>query len=46
MILIETGGLGILGASALTSDTIILADMITMRELPQKTTFSSRALSR
>ena len=32
MILTDTGGLGILGASALTSDTIVLADMITMRE--------------
>ena len=32
MILTETGGLGILGASALTSDTIILADKITMHE--------------
>ena len=32
MILTETGGLGILGASALTSETIILANTITMRE--------------
>ena len=32
MILTETGGLGILGSSALTSDTIVLANMITMRE--------------
>ena len=32
MILTETGGLGILGASALTSDTIVLANTITMRE--------------
>ena len=39
MILIETGGLGILGASALTSDTIILADMITMREHPTENRF-------
>ena len=39
MILIETGGLGILGASALTSDTIILADMITMREQPTENRF-------
>ena len=28
----ETGGLGIQGASALTSETIVLADTITMRE--------------
>ena len=39
MILIETGGLGILGASALSSDTIILADMITMREKPTENHF-------
>ena len=39
MILIETGGLGILGASALTSDTIILADTITMREKPTENHF-------
>lgn len=32
MILTETGGLGIQGASALTSETIILADKITMQE--------------
>ncbi|MEC8209067.1 MAG: LptA/OstA family protein [Verrucomicrobiota bacterium] len=32
MILTETGGLGIQGATALTSDTIILADTIAMRE--------------
>lgn len=32
MILVETGGLGIQGASALSSETIILADSITMRE--------------
>lgn len=32
MILIETGGLGIQGASALSSETIVLADTITMRE--------------
>lgn len=32
MILTETGGLGIQGASALTSETIVLADTITMRE--------------
>ncbi len=39
MILIETGGLGILGASALSSDTIILADTITMREKPTENHF-------
>ena len=39
MILIETGGLGILGASALTSDTIILADTITMGEKPTENHF-------
>ncbi|MBL6920119.1 MAG: hypothetical protein ISR41_06410 [Puniceicoccaceae bacterium] len=32
MILTETGGLGIQGASALTSETIVLANTITMRE--------------
>lgn len=32
MILTETGGLGIQGASALSSETIVLADTITMRE--------------
>ena len=32
MILTEAGGLGIQGASALTSETIVLADTITMRE--------------
>ncbi|MBL00382.1 MAG: hypothetical protein CMI34_03105 [Opitutales bacterium] len=39
MILTETGGLGILGASALISDTIILADTITMREKPTENHF-------
>ena len=39
MILTETGGLGILGASALTSDTIILADTITMGEKPTENHF-------
>ncbi|MGB1127224.1 MAG: LptA/OstA family protein [Opitutales bacterium] len=33
MILTETGGLGIQGASALSEETIVLADRITMREL-------------
>lgn len=32
MILTETGGLGIQGASALSSETIVLSDTITMRE--------------
>jgi lipopolysaccharide export system protein LptA len=32
MILTETGGLGIQGASALSSETIVLSDVITMRE--------------
>jgi len=32
MILTETGGLGIQGVSALSSETIVLADTITMRE--------------
>jgi lipopolysaccharide export system protein LptA len=32
MILTETGGLGIQGAAALNSETIVLADTITMRE--------------
>ncbi|MGZ0655568.1 LptA/OstA family protein [Coraliomargarita sp. W4R72] len=32
MILTEAGGLGIQGAQALTSETIVLADVITMRE--------------
>ena len=39
MILIETGGLGILGASALSSDTIILADTIILREKPTENHF-------
>ncbi|WP_308986203.1 LptA/OstA family protein [Thalassobacterium sedimentorum] len=39
MILTETGGLGILGASALTSETIVLADSITMREQPLENHF-------
>ena len=43
MILIETGGLGILGASALTSDTVILADTITLREKPTENHFLFKA---
>jgi lipopolysaccharide export system protein LptA len=39
MILTETGGLGIQGVTALTSDTIILADTITMREQPTENHF-------
>ncbi len=39
MILTETGGLGIQGASALTSETIVLADVITMREQPTENQF-------
>ena len=39
MILTETGGLGIQGVTALTSDTIILADTITMREQPTENRF-------
>ena len=39
MILTETGGLGILGASALATDTIVLANMIIMREQPTENHF-------
>ena len=39
MILTETGGLGIQGASALTSETIVLANTITMREHPKENHF-------
>jgi lipopolysaccharide export system protein LptA len=39
MILTETGGLGILGASALAADTIVLANMIIMREYPTENHF-------
>lgn len=39
MILTETGGLGIQGASALTSETIVLANTITMREQPTENHF-------
>jgi len=39
MILTEAGGLGIQGASALTSETIVLADTITMREQPTENNF-------
>jgi len=39
MILTETGGLGIQGASALTSETIVLADTITMREQATENNF-------
>lgn len=39
MIISQTGGLGIQGASALTSETIVLADTITMRELEQENQF-------
>jgi lipopolysaccharide export system protein LptA len=39
MILTETGGLGIQGASALTSNTIVLANTITMREQPTENHF-------
>ena len=39
MILTETGGLGIQGASALTSETIVLADTITIREQPTENHF-------
>jgi len=39
-ILSDTGGLGLQGASALSSETIILADTITMQELPIKNHFN------
>jgi lipopolysaccharide export system protein LptA len=39
MILTETGGLGIQGASALSSDTIVLADTITMQEQASSNNF-------
>ncbi|WPJ97195.1 LptA/OstA family protein [Coraliomargarita algicola] len=39
MILTETGGLGLQGAAALTSETIVLADTITMREQPGENHF-------
>lgn len=39
MILTEAGGLGIQGAAALTSETIVLADTITMREQPTENHF-------
>jgi lipopolysaccharide export system protein LptA len=39
MILTETGGLGIQGASALTSETIVLANTITIREQPTENHF-------
>lgn len=39
MILTETGGLGIQGVSALTSETIVLANTITMREQPTENHF-------
>lgn len=39
MILTETGGLGIQGSSALSSETIVLADTITMREQPTENHF-------
>lgn len=39
MILTETGGLGIQGASALSSETIVLADTITMREVKTENFF-------
>jgi len=39
MILTETGGLGIQGASALTSETIVLANTITIREQPAENHF-------
>ena len=39
MILMKTGGLGLQGASALSSETIVLADTITMRELPMENRF-------
>lgn len=39
MILTETGGLGIQGTSALISETIVLADTITMREQPKENHF-------
>lgn len=42
MILTETGGLGIQGASALTSETIVLADTITMREVEAENHFLFR----
>ena len=40
MFLTKTGGLGIQGASALSSETIILADQIRMRELEQENRFN------
>ena len=44
MILTETGGLGIQGASTLSEETIVLADEIRMREEPDgnRFTFSGR----
>jgi lipopolysaccharide export system protein LptA len=39
MILSRTGGLGIQGESALSSETIVLADTITMQELEQENRF-------
>jgi lipopolysaccharide export system protein LptA len=39
MILSETGGLGIQGASAMTTETIVLANTITMREQPTENHF-------
>lgn len=39
MILTETGGLGIQGGGALSSETIVLADSITMRELEKENHF-------
>lgn len=39
MILMETGGLGLRGTSALSAETIVLADTIIMRELPGENRF-------
>ena len=39
MILSRAGGLGLQGGSGLTEDTIVLADSITMRELPTENFF-------
>lgn len=39
MILLETGGLGLGGAAALSSETIVLADRIRLRETPEQHEF-------
>lgn len=42
MILSETGGFGLQGASALSAETVVLADTIIMRELPEENRFLFR----